>query len=115
MVNDCVFCDRVERGEYDYDDEYNVTFQPLNPVTPGHFLVVPRKHIKSALTVPISAGRAFAFAAELASLMDLSDFNLITSAGKYATQTVFHLHVHVVPRHENDGLVLPRTDQKRGD
>jgi diadenosine tetraphosphate (Ap4A) HIT family hydrolase len=43
-VTDCPFCDRVERGEFDYDDRYSVAFRPLHPVTPGHFLVVPRRH-----------------------------------------------------------------------
>jgi histidine triad (HIT) family protein len=107
----CVFCLRVERGEYDYEDRHNVAFQPLNPVTPGHFLVIPRKHTPSALTSPLYAGRAAAFAAELAQRMALDDFNLITSAGSWATQSVFHLHWHVVPRHDGDGLALPWTGQ----
>jgi diadenosine tetraphosphate (Ap4A) HIT family hydrolase len=42
-VTDCPFCGRIERGEFNYRDEYgNVAFRPLFPVTPGHFLVVPR-------------------------------------------------------------------------
>jgi diadenosine tetraphosphate (Ap4A) HIT family hydrolase len=108
---DCPFCGRIERGEYDYFDRYCVAFQPLNPVTPGHFLVVPLQHTDSAFTSPISAGRAMRFAADLARDMSLQDFNLITSAGSHATQTVFHLHVHVVPRREGDGLHLPWTGQ----
>jgi histidine triad (HIT) family protein len=111
VTDNCPFCDRVERGLYDYDDQHNAAFQPLNPVAPGHFLVVPKKHTASALTSPLYAGRAAAFAAELARLMELDDFNLITSAGRWATQSVFHLHVHVVPRREGDGLTLPWTGQ----
>ena len=114
MAGDCPFCERIERGEYDYDDRFNVAFQPLNPVTPGHFLAVPRKHVASALESPLHAGRAATFGAELAKLMELDAFNIITSAGRAATQTVFHLHVHVVPRREGDGLALPWTGQKRG-
>lgn len=112
-LENCPFCGRIERGEYDYEDRYNVAFHPLNPVTPGHFLAVPRKHTASAFTSPLYAGRAVQFAAELARLMELDDFNLITSAGSLATQTVFHLHVHVVPRREGDGLALPWTGQVR--
>jgi histidine triad (HIT) family protein len=108
---DCVFCDRIDRGQFDYEDKYSAAFQPLHPVTTGHFLVVPKKHTTSALTSPLYAGRAASFAAELARLMELDDFNLITSAGSWATQTVFHLHVHVVPRREGDGLALPWTGQ----
>jgi histidine triad (HIT) family protein len=110
-MRDCPFCDRIDCGEYDYDDRWCAAFQPLHPVTPGHFLVVPKLHTASAFTSPLCAGRAFRFAAELARLMELDDFNLITSAGGWATQSVFHLHVHVVPRKEGDGLHLPWTGQ----
>jgi len=111
-MDDCVFCDRIKRGEYDYEDKFSVAFQPLNPVTPGHFLVVPRKHVASALESPLHASRAASLAAELARIMDLESFNLITSAGAAATQTVMHQHWHVVPRREGDGLALPWTGQK---
>lgn len=108
---DCPFCGRIKRGEFDYENDRNVAFQPLNPVTPGHFLVVPRRHVSNALESPSAAGGALRFAGYLANQMDLVAVNFITSAGRFATQTVFHLHVHVVPRSENDGLVLPWTDQ----
>ena len=110
---DCVFCKRIERGEFDYFDGYNVAFQPLGPVTPGHFLVVPRAHVANAFASPVHAGRALKFAAFLANQMDLGAANFITSAGSAATQTVFHLHVHIVPRRDDDGLHLPWTGQAR--
>lgn len=110
-MTECVFCDRVDRGEYDYEDKYSVAFQPLHLVTPGHFLVVPRKHVTSALQSPLATGSAASLAAELAKMMELESFNLITSAGAAATQSVPHLHWHVVPRTEGDGLHLPWTGQ----
>jgi histidine triad (HIT) family protein len=110
-MSDCVFCGRVERGEFDYDDRWSVAFRPLRPVTPGHFLVVPRKHVSHALESPRSAGRALEMAGYLANEMGLESANFITSAGEAATQTVPHLHVHVVPRREGDGLHLPWTGQ----
>lgn len=113
IMADCPFCLRIERGEFDYFDARSVAFQPLNPVTPGHFLVVPRTHVTSALAAPNHAGRAMALAAKLADWMGLESANFITSAGSAATQTVFHLHVHIVPRREGDGLHLPWTGQKR--
>jgi histidine triad (HIT) family protein len=112
-MDDCPFCQRIERGRFDYFDRYSVGFQPLNPVTPGHFLVVPRKHVRDALEGPPQLARAMRFASILATDMDLTDANFITSAGALATQTVFHLHVHVVPRREGDGLALPWTEQQR--
>jgi histidine triad (HIT) family protein len=108
---ECPFCGRIGRGEYDYADAYNVAFEPLNPVTPGHFLVVPKTHVVSALTHPTYAGRALRFAGYLANQMGIGSANFITSAGRAATQSVFHLHVHIVPRREDDGLILPWTGQ----
>lgn len=114
-ASDCPFCKRIKNGEYDYWDRYSVAFQPLNPVTNGHFLVVPRTHVDNALTGATYAGRALTLAAKLAADMDLTDCNFITSAGSSATQTVRHLHVHAVPRREGDGLALPWTGQKRAE
>ena len=111
MAGDCPFCGRVDRGEFDYFDGYSVAFEPLHPVTPGHFLVMPRVHVTSALEAPEAAGHAASFAASLAGDMELAAFNLITSSGVAATQSVPHLHWHVVPRTEGDGLHLPWTGQ----
>jgi histidine triad (HIT) family protein len=109
----CPFCGRIERDEYDHWDEHSVAFIPLRPVTPGHFLVVSRTHVESALESAELTGLAFAFAVRMARLMRLEQVNFITSAGEHATQTIRHLHVHVVPRTEGDGLILPWTDQER--
>lgn len=108
-MSDCPFCARIAAGEYDYYDHWNVAFQPLNPVTKGHFLVVPRKHVMNAFEGPAQLGRAMSFAAKLACEMPLVAANFISSAGSAATQSVWHLHVHVVPRREGDGLALPWT------
>jgi len=85
--------------------------EPLNPVVAGHRIVISRAHVKdfsedSAVTMLVM-GYAARKAEELG-----GDFNLITSKGKNATQSVFHLHVHLVPRKEGDGLMLPWTNQK---
>lgn len=109
----CPFCERFQRSDYDYDDRHNISFEPLDPVVPGHFLVVPKRHVSHALESPESAGWALRFAGFLANRMGLESVNFITSAGRAATQTVFHLHVHVVPRREGDGLALPWTGQER--
>jgi histidine triad (HIT) family protein len=113
MRANCVFCDRVRNLDYDTDDRWCVTFEPLNPVVPGHFLVIPKSHAASATADPFLAGKAMRYAAELAYVRGLKNVNFITSAGPVATQTVFHLHVHVVPRREGDGLALPWTGQRK--
>jgi len=89
-----------------------IAFRPLNPVVRGHALVVPLQHVTDARTSPVHAGETFRRAAELAEEMTGVDVNLITSAGPAATQTVLHLHVHVVPRTAGDGLALPWTGQQ---
>jgi histidine triad (HIT) family protein len=107
----CPFCKRIAADEFDYCDLHSVAFRPLSPVAPGHFLVVPREHVSHALESPVAAGRALKFAGFLANQMGLTACNFITSAGADATQTIFHLHVHVVPRREGDGLRLPWSRQ----
>lgn len=117
----CPFCRRIERGEFDElwmmrpEAGFGcVVFEPLNPVTPGHRLVVPMRHVTDAGQEPILTGVAFECAAVIATMYGRS-FNLITSTGSDATQTVPHLHVHLVPRRPDDGLALPWTGQHRED
>ena len=85
-------------------------FEPLNPVTPGHMLFVPVRHVASALDDPYETALTMEIASRWAARL-AEDFNLITSAGAAATQTVRHLHIHLVPRREGDGLHLPWTGQ----
>jgi histidine triad (HIT) family protein len=106
----CVFCEIVAgRAPAAIVAEWPdaMAIVPLHEVTPGHLLVIPKGHVSDARVDPIVAGAAFARAASIAT----GPVNLITSAGSVATQTVFHLHVHVVPRRPGDGLSLPWTGQ----
>ena len=83
-----------------------VYFEPLNPVTKGHLLVVPIKHCDDFSKNWEIASTAIVSASIIAKKIG-GDFNLITSKGKNATQTIKHLHIHLVPRRKNDGLKLP--------
>lgn len=109
MTDPCVFCEIIVGNEpadivWEWPSVLMIT--PLNPVTPGHLLVIPKKHVKDFTDDPVESGFAMVCAAEYA--MDLEeDMNLITSKGKNATQSVFHLHIHLVPRRKDDGLALP--------
>lgn len=111
---DCVFCRpgliksevRKRRSANGYDV---MVFEPLNPVVPGHLLVVPTIHVTDAADNPMVAGSMMQVAALEAQAYESA--NIITSIGAPATQSVFHLHLHVVPRQEGDGLHLPWTGQ----
>lgn len=128
----CPFCIRIEAKDYKYesggllhadgsggwDDPNVVSFEPLNPVTPGHRLFLPTAHITRPWTMGSCAyGDIWAAAARYGSDLMLltpervSGFNLITSFGAAATQTVEHIHIHCVPRREDDDLHLPWTGQ----
>jgi histidine triad (HIT) family protein len=111
MADDCVFCGRVGRGEYDAADAFAVTFRPLNPVGPGHRLFVPKAHVADALEDPMVTAMTTRFACEWAAREGVGACNLITSRGPEATQSVYHLHLHLIPRLKDDGLALPWTGQ----
>lgn len=74
--------------------------------TPGHILVIPKEHVRDFTESRTVTGVTMMRAAELAHQIG-GQWNLITSAGPFATQTQFHLHVHLVPRRFDDGLLLP--------
>ena len=113
-MNDCPFCNLIATGGYSArsDEFFAVHFEPLNPVTEGHRLVVPLAHVMDALDNPYTTGNVMAYAAQVAAEMGLAPCNFITSVGAAATQSVYHLHIHIIPRHEDDGLALPWTGQQ---
>ena len=89
-----------------------LAIRPLNPVVPGHVIVIPGAHVPDFTSEPHVTAITTALAAQLARDMG-GDMNLITSRGVAATQSVFHLHLHLVPRHAGDGLALPWYSGKR--
>lgn len=108
----CVFC-QIIAGEApatvvrEWDDV--LAIRPRGGVNEGHVLVTPKTHVADAGTDPAVSAATMARAAEL--MAEHPNANIITSRGADATQTVFHLHIHVVPRQEGDGLALPWTGQ----
>lgn len=113
-MSECVFCS-IAAGAApanvvrEWPDA--IAFTPRSGgCTPGHVLVIPRIHVPDAGADPAVTAAVMARAAELASA--LPAVNIITSRGAEATQTVGHLHLHVVPRRQGDGLPLPWTPQQ---
>ena len=111
----CVFCE-ILSGELPsslvYDGERIVAFMEINPVTPGHALVVPRRHLPylADLTSEL-AGEMMIIAQRLAAALRRSSLrtegvNLFYADGEAAFQEVFHAHLHVIPRFSDDGFVI---------
>jgi histidine triad (HIT) family protein len=103
---DCVFCAIVAGRApatvvHRWPDA--IAIVPHGPVVEGHLLVIPTAHVRDALEDPAVTADAIRRVAEIAS----RPCNLIANVGRAATQSVWHLHWHVVPRRLGDGLVLP--------
>ncbi len=105
---DCVFCARIAERDYARDLGSCVVFAPLNPCVADHMLVVPRRHVMDPREDPVVAGEVMRCAGVYAA--EVGDCNLIVNCGPVAGQTVFHLHLHVVPRRPGDGVRLPWTE-----
>ena len=102
---ECVFCAIANRAGVDVID-----IEPLNPVVKGHRIVFSARHSTDFADDMDITMRVMLHTSELAKRLG-GEYNLITSKGKNATQSVFHLHVHLIPRKQGDGLKLPWTDQ----
>jgi len=115
---DCIFC-RIVAGEIPskrvYEDDHAIAFLDLDPFKTGHTLVVPRAHVSDALAdADVLASIAPAIAATgnlLVEKLGASGMNVLSNVGEDAGQSVFHLHVHLVPRYADDagmGALLTR-------
>jgi histidine triad (HIT) family protein len=112
---DCIFC-RIIAGELPgqivQEDERTVAFMDINPATRGHALVVPRNHSRDLLEIDPEDLEATILAAQrladrVRERLGTDGINLLNSCGQAAWQTVFHFHIHVIPRYEGDPLSLP--------
>ena len=119
---ECLFC-KIIAGEVPSErvdeDERTVSFMDINPATRGHALVVPRVHSKDLREIDPEDLAAVAIAAQRLARKAVERFgsdgvNLLNSCGAAAWQTVFHFHMHVIPRYDEDPLRLPWTP-KPGD
>lgn len=120
---ECIFC-RLIAGEIPaakvYEDEQTLAFMDIGQVNPGHVLVAVKRHAATLLDLsPEEAGAAMQTAQRIAQALKASfdppGITLLQANGKEGDQTVFHFHLHVVPRHGNDGITLswPRKNPPR--
>lgn len=115
MADDCIFC-KIVAGELPAqvvdEDEHTLAFMDLNPWTRGHALVIPRNHSKNLYEIDdADFAHASAAAGRLARTMrdrlGCDGVNVLNCCEPAAWQTVFHFHLHVIPRYDGDPLALP--------
>jgi histidine triad (HIT) family protein len=112
---DCLFC-KIVAGEIPAtviaEDERTIAFMDINPATRGHALVIPRAHARDVHDIDTDDLRAVAATAQTVAAraiqrLGAAGVNLLNSNGAAAWQTVFHFHLHVIPRYDGDPLRLP--------
>jgi histidine triad (HIT) family protein len=112
---DCLFC-KIVAGQIPAQivdqDEHTISFMDINPWTRGHALVIPREHSRDLLEVgdedlAACAAAARRLAARSKERLNADGVNVLNSCGAAAWQTIFHFHVHVIPRYDDDPLKLP--------
>ena len=115
MASDCLFCGIVSGdvpAQVVDSEDHTVAFMDINPATRGHALVVPRNHSADLFEISdedlshtmLSARR---LSQRIREVLEPDGFNILNSCGSAAWQTVFHFHIHVIPRYEDDPLKLP--------
>jgi histidine triad (HIT) family protein len=112
---DCIFC-KILAGELPAtivdEDERTIAFMDIAPATRGHALVIPRAHAEDLLSVgeddlAAVASASRRLAGRMKERLGADGVNLLNSCGAVAWQSVFHYHVHVIPRYSDDPLRLP--------
>jgi histidine triad (HIT) family protein len=114
MMTDCVFC-RIVAGQIPstrvYEDDQVLAFMDIGQVNPGHVLVAAKPHVENIYGLDDAlAGAMFRACARVAKAVQAAfappGMSVYQANGQPAGQTVFHLHVHLVPRWDGDGMAL---------
>jgi len=120
-MENCIFC-KIAKGEIDsakvFENENVFAFLDVNPLTKGHCLVIPKNHFENIFDIDKNILKEIvATAKEISEKMqkDLGAkaVNLVNASGKEAEQSVFHFHLHIIPRYENDGLEMNKWWQSK--
>lgn len=119
---DCIFCaiaEDVIPATKVYEEDQILAFMDINPANPGHLLVIPKRHYRNIFDINAEmAGKIMQVGTQLANAIKTAlnpdGLNLLQSSEPAAFQTVFHFHLHLIPRWEDDSLVLP-WQPKQGD
>ena len=115
MAGGCVFCAIVAGtapAERVHEDDSVVAIMDIHPAATGHVLVIPKRHSPNLWHIqPADAAKVMAASVQVAHMirraLDPDGINLVHATGRAAWQSVLHFHLHLVPRHEGDGMVPP--------
>jgi histidine triad (HIT) family protein len=115
MAEDCIFCKIVAEeipSERIHEDAHTIGFMDVNPWVRGHALVIPRRHWRNLWEIDDEDLRHTAVAAKQVAIalrdrLGAEGVNLLNSCEPIAWQTIFHFHIHVLPRYSGDPLQLP--------
>ena len=111
-MSDCIFC-KIVAGQIPctpvFEDDQCLVFMDINPISPGHTLLVPKKHYETVAEMPpdeaAHLGRHLpALAAAVKAAANAEALNVLQNNGRAAGQAVSHLHIHLIPRWAGDGL-----------
>ena len=120
MVN-CVFCQIVSKKIKSlriYEDESTLCLLDTHPISRGHSLIIPKKHFKNIFDVEENYLKQLIVSTQkvsklLKKKLNADGVNVLHASGKFAQQSVFHFHIHVVPRYKKDKLdTWPKSNYK---
>ncbi len=112
--DNCIFC-KIAGGDIPtnaiYEDDDHKVILDMSPATRGHALILPKQHYRNIYEMPEDkVGEAFKLAGRMAQVMTdklkADGFNIVQNNNEIAGQTVFHFHIHLIPRYEGDGQVI---------
>jgi len=110
-MSECIFCKIIRReipAYIVYEDEHSLAFLDINPVSPGHILVVPKKHYERITDMPENDLKEFmASVQKVAKIVETrlsNDYNIVVNHGPGAGQIINHVHFHIIPRYGQEKL-----------
>ena len=120
-MTNCLFCKIISKeipAEIVFEDEHSLAFLDINPRAKGHTLLIPKKHATDIRDLADVDQKAFMNSLQSLStaLMDYSEgLNIVQNNGSVAGQVIFHLHFHLIPRRQGDGIKIGEWEAKRAE
>lgn len=118
---ECIFC-KIVKGEIPsfkvFENDRVFCFLDINPLTKGHTLVIPKNHYENVFDIPENdlkeiISTAKDLSVKIKKTLNAEGVNLVNASGEAAEQSIFHFHLHIVPRYKNDGLEMNKWWQSK--